>query len=109
MNANDQQVGGTHYKGVSISGQEHWDMSWDFQLDGFQHTITKYVMRWRHKGGIEDLEKSLHTLQKYIENVRADEARQRQAKSDTYPTPVGAGTGASQAMAGDQMGITRKR
>jgi len=67
-NANERQVGGTHYKGHGI---EHWDIVALWNLDYFQGQITKYVMRWREKGGIADLEKSLHVTQKYIEIEKA--------------------------------------
>jgi len=67
--ANDHQVGGTHYLNKSKSGQEHWDIVWDFDLDYFQGQITKYVMRWRAKGGIQDLYKARHYLDKYIEEL----------------------------------------
>lgn len=59
--ANDRQVGGSHYKGVSY---EHWDFSWDLGLDGITHTGTKYLSRWRKKGGLEDLDKVDHYFQK---------------------------------------------
>lgn len=64
--ANKRQVGGTHYKkmrGVT----EHWDIVVQHELDYFQGQITKYVMRWRDKGGVADLEKARHFLDKYIE------------------------------------------
>jgi hypothetical protein len=64
MSANDKQVGGTHYGGGS---RQHWDLVAEFQLDYFQGQITKYVMRWRKKNGIEDLKKAAHFLEKYIE------------------------------------------
>lgn len=67
--ANDMQVGGSHYKGQSLSGQEHWDVSWDFNLDGFQHTVSKYLFRWKQKNGLQDLKKAQHTLNKYVELV----------------------------------------
>lgn len=41
--------------------------NWDY----FQGQITKYVMRWRRKGGIQDLKKALHVLEKYIESEEA--------------------------------------
>ena len=72
MAANDRQEGGTHY--VQPPGiPQHWDLSVMYQWDGFQHTITKYVMRWKTKHPtpekkLEDLKKALHTLEKYIEN-----------------------------------------
>lgn len=67
MRANDRQVGGEHYK---VEGREHWDIVDEFDLDYFQGQITKYVMRWREKNGIEDLEKAEHFLQKYLEIAR---------------------------------------
>lgn len=65
MSANDTQVGGQHY---SKHGDiQHWDMVAHFGLDYFQGQITKYVMRWRDKNGLQDLKKAAHFLQKYIE------------------------------------------
>jgi hypothetical protein len=76
MSANEKQVGGKHYN-KSKSGQQHWDIVDDFNLDYFQGQITKYVMRWRDKGGILDLEKARHVLDKYIEveQKTAEQAR----------------------------------
>jgi hypothetical protein len=62
--ANSRQVGGTHYK---VGGEEHWDRVWRLELDYFQAQITKYIERWKSKGGIADLEKAKHFLEKYIE------------------------------------------
>lgn len=64
MKANSRQVGGTHYKDMSI---EHWDVVALNGLDYFQGQITKYVMRWRGKNGLQDLDKAGHFLEKYIE------------------------------------------
>ena len=63
MAANDRQVGATHYK----SEIQHWDYVVANDLDYFQAQITKYVTRWKKKGGIEDLRKAQHFLDKYIE------------------------------------------
>ena len=67
MSANDKQVGGGHYKNAKI---EHWDFVAANGLDYFQGQITKYVCRWKDKGGVEDLEKARHFLDKYIEIER---------------------------------------
>lgn len=61
---NARQVGGVHY---GLTQFQHWDMVALFQLDYFQGQVTKYIMRWREKNGIEDLEKAQHYLEKYIE------------------------------------------
>lgn len=70
MSANERQVGGSHYK---KGGEEHWDRAWRLKYDPFQYIITKWIERWREKGGIQDLEKARHALDKYIEVVRAEE------------------------------------
>jgi len=66
--ANAIQIGGDHYK---TGGEEHWDRAWRLQYDPFQYIITKWVERWKKKGGLEDLRKARHALDKYIELVEA--------------------------------------
>src|SRR5215469_10587897 len=68
MSANQRQVGGDHYQ----SQIQHWDYVIANNLDYFQAQITKYVTRWKKKGGIRDLEKALHFLEKYIEVAKSD-------------------------------------
>jgi hypothetical protein len=46
----------------------------EFGLDYFQGQITKYLFRWRQKGGVRDLEKARHFLDKYIETAEKREA-----------------------------------
>lgn len=65
VNANDRQVGGSHYAGV----YQHWDLVADLRLGYFEGQVTKYVSRWRKKNGIQDLEKASHFLSKLIELV----------------------------------------
>lgn len=73
MKANQRQVGGSHYK--SPDATEHWDIVVQHDLDYFQGQITKYVMRWKKKGGLNDLEKADHFLEKYIELAKAGRIR----------------------------------
>lgn len=61
--ANDRQEGGSHYKGKF----QHWDYVVANNLDYFQGQITKYITRWKSKGGLLDLYKARHFLDKYIE------------------------------------------
>ena len=63
MSANDTQVGGKHYQ----SKTQHWDIVAEHDLDYFQGCITKYIFRWKKKGGLQDLLKARHYLDKYIE------------------------------------------
>ena len=55
----DVQVGGDHYKAMAIQPMEY---SMANKLDACQHTIIKYVTRFRDKGGIQDLEKAKHCI-----------------------------------------------
>jgi len=71
MKANDRQVGGNHYK--DDTGEEHWDRAWRKEYDCFQYIITKWVERWKDKGGVEDLKKARHAIDKYIEMVDKSE------------------------------------
>jgi hypothetical protein len=64
MTANDVQVGGSHYKGKSI---QPWDYIAANNLGYFEGNIIKYVSRWRDKGGVDDLKKARHYLDKLIE------------------------------------------
>jgi hypothetical protein len=63
-NANTRQVGGSHYKQAPL---EVWDIAAMYELNGFQQSILRYVLRYKSKGGIEDLEKARHYLEKLIE------------------------------------------
>lgn len=66
MSANDNQVGGTHYK----ARYEHWDFIEDVGMGYKEAQVVKYVTRHGRKGGIQDLEKAMHFLQK-MEEERA--------------------------------------
>lgn len=58
------QEGGDHYSKLRIQPMEY---SMANQLDACQHTIIKYVTRFRDKGGIQDLRKAIHVLEMLIE------------------------------------------
>jgi hypothetical protein len=68
MSALDKQIGGDHYRKLKIQPMEY---SMANGLDPCQHTIIKYVTRFRDKGGIADLEKAKHTIDLLIELERA--------------------------------------
>ncbi len=58
------QIGGDHYKKLAIQPMQYSMVN---GLDACQHTIIKYITRFRDKGGIADLEKARHTLDMLIE------------------------------------------
>ncbi len=73
MSANDKQVGGTHYQ---TGGMQHWDLMARLYGDAhFKCAATKYICRWTKKGGVQDLEKALHYLEKLKELYRNDKIR----------------------------------
>lgn len=64
MKANDVQIGGSHYKS---SEHEPWDVIHAWGLGYFDGNAVKYLSRWRKKGGIDDLRKARHYIDKLIE------------------------------------------
>jgi hypothetical protein len=63
LSVNDRQVGGTHYR----SALQHWDLIERNGIGYLEAAATKYVTRWRSKGGVQDLEKAVHYVEKLIE------------------------------------------
>ena len=64
MTANNVQHGGTHYKDKAV---QPWDYIIGNNLGYLEGNVVKYVSRWRDKGGIQDLQKARHYLDKLIE------------------------------------------
>lgn len=64
-----KQVGGDHYSKLS---PEPWDLYYPWELDFFTMSAISYISRWKNKGGVEDLRKAIHYLEKRIE-IRLNE------------------------------------
>lgn len=64
VTANDRQVAGNHYKSKAI---QPWDYIAGNNIGYLEGNVIKYVSRWRDKGGVADLEKARHYLDKLIE------------------------------------------
>jgi hypothetical protein len=64
MSAEQDQVGGSHYKGMKIQPMRY---SMANGLNACQHTAIKYITRYKQKGGIEDLRKAIHCIELLIE------------------------------------------
>lgn len=64
LKPSEQQVGGDHYRQRSI---QPWDIWQEYGMNAFEGAVLKYLLRWRSKGGVEDLKKARHTLDKLIE------------------------------------------
>jgi hypothetical protein len=61
---NALQFGGDHYKDRAI---EPWDYVLANGIGFCEGNAIKYLTRWKDKGGVEDLKKALHYIQKLIE------------------------------------------
>lgn len=69
MSASDTQIGGSHYVDKAI---QPWDYIWANGLGYFEGCIVKYVTRYAEKGGVQDLRKARHYLDKLIEVLECD-------------------------------------
>jgi len=83
--ANERQVGGDHY--FKKGDLQPWDIAAIFGLDFFQGNVVKYVMRWKDKGGVEDLEKAQHYLEKYIEVLKTGKGFPNEQANYERPKP----------------------
>lgn len=68
MSANEQQVGGSHYK----AKVQHWDICGNFDIPYILGCMTKYLYRYPEKNGAEDLSKALHYAMKWEEITYSD-------------------------------------
>jgi hypothetical protein len=64
MNADKTQIAGSHYKKKPI---EPWNFIAANNIGFFEGNAIKYLSRWRDKGGVEDLRKARHYIEKLIE------------------------------------------
>jgi hypothetical protein len=60
----EYQVGGSHYLESDIQPIDYILAN---KMPFIEGNVVKYVTRWRHKGGIEDLRKAKHYLEILIE------------------------------------------
>ena len=63
--ANQSQVGGDHYQ----QEIQTWDFIYRNKIPYLEGNIIKYVVRYRRKHGVTDLQKARHYLDKLIEEV----------------------------------------
>ena len=63
LTPNQIQIGGEHYKKMDI---QPWDAIHSWDLGFFSGNAVKYIARHRDKGGVEDLKKARHYLDKLI-------------------------------------------
>ena len=61
---NKKQFGGSYYKNKAI---QPWDYILANNIPFMEGSIIEYLTRWREKGGLQDLQKAKHFLDKLIE------------------------------------------
>ena len=64
LSALDVQVGGSHYKDMTIQPIEYIIAN---DLPFIEGNIVKYITRWKQKGGVEDIKKVIHYAQILLE------------------------------------------
>lgn len=79
MIANDKQIDGNHYK--KYGDLQPWDVIVAWNLGYLDGTALKYIARWRDKGGLNDIRKAIHFLEKFIEVEEAKNAKGTIAES----------------------------
>jgi len=62
------QVAGTHYQ----KAIQPWDIISEWKLDFWEGNVVKYILRWKHKDGLQDLKKAKHYLEYLIERESND-------------------------------------
>lgn len=78
--ANAKQVAGDHYK--QYGNLQPWDVIIAWKMDYLTGTALKYLARWKDKGGIDDLKKAIHFIEKQIEVAEAEAAAKTSIKVD---------------------------
>lgn len=69
--ANEKQISGDHYK--KYGNLQPWDVVIQWNMGYLDGTALKYLARWKDKGGIDDLKKAIHFIEKLIEVTEASE------------------------------------
>ena len=64
MKSLKNQIAGDHYSRLKIQPLEYALAN---DLGICEHAVVKYVSRWRHKNGLEDLRKAKHYIEILIE------------------------------------------
>jgi hypothetical protein len=91
MSANDKQIAGSHYKDLKV---QVWDFIVQNNIPYLEGNIIKYVTRWKDKGGVADLQKARHYLEKLLESSYKEVSNDLSASKfnpSRIPTPDFAG------------------
>jgi hypothetical protein len=64
VSALKKQVGGNHYRNMAIQPYEFFHANNVPKIEG---DAIQYLLRWREKGGLQDLEKAIHCVEILID------------------------------------------
>lgn len=59
-----KQIGGSHYKTMKL---QPWEIIDACGLNFYEGNAIKYILRYKNKNGVQDLEKAIHYLEHIIE------------------------------------------
>lgn len=82
------QVGGSHYQ---VDGLQHWDVMEGNDIAYLEATASKYIVRWRKKGGAEDLKKAASYLDRLLLEGRDARRKVREATLEDMVRAYGLG------------------
>jgi hypothetical protein len=68
MKSYKKQVGGSHYKNCKIQPVEFIIKN---NIGFVEGNIIKYVLRFKEKGGVQDLEKAKHYIELLIDSTKS--------------------------------------
>jgi len=67
MKPSEKQVGGSHYKNYKIQPVEFIIKN---NIGFVEGNIIKYILRFKEKGGVQDLEKAKHYIELLIDSSK---------------------------------------
>ena len=76
-----RQVGGSHYKNFHIQPYEFISKN---NLSFFQGCVVKYVCRYMHKNGVEDLDKIIHYCELEKKKLQDSTPEERESWAEGY-------------------------
>ena len=77
----DKQIGGSHYKHFHIQPYEFISKN---NLSFFQGCVVKYVCRYMHKNGVEDLDKIIHYCELEKKKLQDSTPEEKESWAEGY-------------------------
>ena len=81
MSAYDKQIGGSHYKDMTIQPSEFINKN---NLPFAEGNAIKYICRHKHKGERQDLEKAKHYIDMILERDYPDKEEKQETWLEGY-------------------------